>query len=322
MPTFVTPIEDLPTNIPQLKPDGTNWTVFSLRFREAMQAMRQWGYFDGTKLRPIPRDPGAPTNAEIEALKSWDHEDVVARYLLSQHLPDMTVLSLDQYQTAQAWWTHVSDEYVAKSVYALNRLEEAFSDMRRSENADVQTYLTDVRHKREELTAAGAQITEKDYRRAVLNGIPEELETFVSLLLSVASINHRAIDMEMLIDLICEEAERRKIRGMRIQQGPGGSNNGEEVTDEPLPISGSGGRRRRRRGRCHTCGKKGHWARECRAPKEEGTATAQAAHTSSGVRTQPETHPMGPGVARSLPIVIVNGDGSSEGGEEHWEVAW
>ena len=35
----VAPIEDPSTNIPNLKPDGTNWTAFSLRIREAMQAM-------------------------------------------------------------------------------------------------------------------------------------------------------------------------------------------------------------------------------------------------------------------------------------------
>ena len=204
MLTFVTPIEDLPTIIPHLKPHGTNWAVFSLRFREAMQAMRRWGYFDGTKLRPIPKDPSAPTNAEIEALESWDHEDVVARYLLSQRLPDMTFMRLSQYQTAQARWTHVNDEYVDKSVYALNKLEEAFFDMCCTENADIRAYLTGLRHKHEELAAAGVQITERDYHRAILNGIPEELATFASPFLSAARLNHHAIDMDSLIDLICE----------------------------------------------------------------------------------------------------------------------
>ena len=40
----------------------------------------------------------------------------------------------------------------------------------------------------------------------------------------------------------------------------------------------------------------------------------------SGVTTQLETNPAG--VAWPLPIVIVNEDGSWEGGEENWETAW
>jgi hypothetical protein len=171
MSTFVDPIEDLPTDIPHLKPDGTNWTIFSLLFRKAMQAIHEWGYFDGTKPRPTPNDPSALTNAEKEAQKRWNHEDVVARYLLSQRLPDSTFMRISQYQTAQAHWTHVNDEYVTKSVYALDRLEQAFLDMHRLKHANVRTYLTGVRHKREELSAAGVQITEKDYQRAVLRGI-------------------------------------------------------------------------------------------------------------------------------------------------------
>lgn len=128
--------------------------------------------------------------------------------------------------------------------------------------------------------------------------------TFASQLLSAARLTHQAINTETLIDHICKEAERLKNRRMRIHEGHGRSNN-----------------RRRRRGKCHNCGKEGHWARDCRIPKEEGTTTAQAArwHASSGVTTQPETNPTG--VARSLPIIIVNEDGSSEGGED-WEIAW
>ena len=58
----------------------------------------------------------------------------------------------------------------------------------------------------------------------------------------------------------------------------------------------------------------------CHAPKDKGTSTAQAAQASSGVTTQPETNPTG--VARSLPVIIVNEDGSWEGGEEQWQIAW
>ena len=63
----------------------------------------------------------------------------------------------------------------------------------------------------------------------------------------------------------------------------------------------------------------GYWACECRASKEEGTATAQAAQASSCVTKQPETNPAG--VARSLPIIIVNEEWSLEGGEEHQQIA-
>ncbi|KAF8478155.1 hypothetical protein DFH94DRAFT_604169, partial [Russula ochroleuca] len=75
-------IEKLLANIPRLEPDGTNWTVFSMRFCLAMQATRRWGYFDGTMPRSTFKDPSAPTRTEIEALERWEHEDLIACYLL------------------------------------------------------------------------------------------------------------------------------------------------------------------------------------------------------------------------------------------------
>jgi hypothetical protein len=277
-----------------------------------MQVARRWEYFDGTKPRPTSKDPSAPTDVEIEAQELWDHEDVVARYLLSQRLPDLTFMRMSQYQTAQARWTHINDEYTTKSVYAQNKLEEAFFDMRRPEDADVQTYLMSVRNEREELAAAGVQITDKDYQRAVLRGIPEELATFASQLLSSAMLTHLVIDTDVLIDHICEEAERLKsiVRG---QQGHEGSNRREQVTDEAIAATASGGGRRRRRGKCHNCRKRGHGAREC----PENTRAAQ---TSSGATTQPENNPTG--VTNSLPVQVVvsEEDGSWMVDEEHAQI--
>ena len=59
----VTSIERLLANIPRLEPDGTNWTAFSMRFCQTMQATRRWGYFDGTMLRPNFKDPSEPAEA-------------------------------------------------------------------------------------------------------------------------------------------------------------------------------------------------------------------------------------------------------------------
>lgn len=45
-------IEHLPSNVPQLEHDGSNWAIFKGSFREAMRATQRWSYFDGTTVRP------------------------------------------------------------------------------------------------------------------------------------------------------------------------------------------------------------------------------------------------------------------------------
>ena len=67
---------------------------------------------------------------EIEAIEKWDHNDLVARYLLSQRLPDSTAVRVGLIPNARLRWDRVQDEFVAKSIYMQNDLETVFYNMR------------------------------------------------------------------------------------------------------------------------------------------------------------------------------------------------
>ena len=311
-------IEQLPANIPRLEPNGANWAIFSMRFKEAMQASRRWGYFSGTVARPEPNAKDKPTDEETEKMEKWDYEDLVARYLLSQRLPDTTAIRVGNFNTAKERWQKVSDEYTAKSTYAQNDLEQAFLEMRCIKGGDIRAFLSTLRYKREELAAAGVSITDRDYLRTVLRGIPDELAKFASGLLSSARLvnSSTTIDTDTLINHIIEEAERLKNRRARDQPNRGGGKK-DGQPDEALAATGSenGRRGHRRKGKCNNCGKPGHWARECRSPKKEGATNGQQGQASSGTSSKPENKPVG-----SANVVTVDeGDGfwmAEEEGEE------
>jgi hypothetical protein len=236
-PAPAAPIEQLPANIPHLEPDGTNWAVFLMHFCMAMQATCQWGFFDGTNLHSTPEDPSAVTDTEKELVECWKHNNLIACYLLSQCLPDMTTLCPNQYILAHMCWTHVSDEYTAKSVYAYNNLQQAFFEMICSNGGNVCTFLTSMRYKCEELAAAGVRISNKDYQHTVLRGISDKLARFASQLLTAVCLTRSPnVDTGTLIDHICEEADRLKNRHTRGQKPRGGKKDG---IDEALAATGS-----------------------------------------------------------------------------------
>jgi len=82
----------LPTTVPSLKEDGSNWATFAMHFQEAMQATHHWGHFDGMNTCPVPKDAAHPTNVESETIKEWNHKDIVVQGLLSPRLPDWIFL--------------------------------------------------------------------------------------------------------------------------------------------------------------------------------------------------------------------------------------
>jgi hypothetical protein len=118
----------------------------------------------------MPKKADAPTDTECDAIESWAHEDIVACYLLSQCLPDMTALHLFNYPTVKACWDWLVEERTAKSVYTQNDLEATFFDMMCPEGGNVQAFLTDLHYKRKELVATGVHITDKEFQRTLLQG--------------------------------------------------------------------------------------------------------------------------------------------------------
>ena len=88
------------------------------------------------------------------------------------------------HHTAKARWDRVTDEFTTKSAYAQNDLETTFWEMKCLKDRDACAFFTSLRYKREELSAAGTSITDKEYQHMVLRSIPAELATFAASLLS------------------------------------------------------------------------------------------------------------------------------------------
>lgn len=81
---------------------------------------------------------------------------MVAGYLL---LPDSIVLHFNNCCTARKRWEMVSKEDLARSAYAQADLHQSFLEMCCTKGEDVREFLARLCCKREELAAAGVQVT-------------------------------------------------------------------------------------------------------------------------------------------------------------------
>ena len=293
----------LPTNImsdpyansvPRLEPNGSNWAIFSMRFQEAMEANLKWSHFDGSATRPVPKDAKNPTDDEKKSGLAWDQDEVMARYLLSQRLPDSTAVRLKGLASAKERWDKVKAEFSVKSQYAEADMLTSFSEMRCPRGGDVRSFLGSMRVKREELAAVGVTMSDKEYRSAIIKSLPEEMSKFASGLLTAARVltPSTSIDPDILIDHISEEADRLSARRKR-DGGSSGKGKQPQVQDEALAATQGDGGKKRRKGKCHNCGIAGHWARECRKPKKDQPSTNnqnQSAGQSSQQQSQPPTY--------------------------------
>jgi hypothetical protein len=107
-------------------------------------------------------------------LEAWDHNDFMACFLLSQQTPNSSSLALSHCSTAKEAWTKLTNKYQAKSSYTQNNLEQSFLDMHCTKGEDVRTFLKGLQYKHDELAVAGVTVSDHNYRRTVLHGIPWE----------------------------------------------------------------------------------------------------------------------------------------------------
>jgi len=280
----------------------------------------RWDYFDGSEMRPIPNNLNNITDVEKGEHKCWDHKDVIAQCLLGQRLPIETAMDMEAFPSVAEQWTTISALFTAKSIYNQADLHQAFLDMRCLRGGDVQEYLTSLRMKRHELKAANIGVTDIEYKRTILKGLPDVLAAHAAQTLSMLRLavkyTGKPIDMLDVIDLVCEEADHVKTcRALKDQSlGQGKGKKGAQ-TDEALAATtfehsnNSNFANRRKKGKCNHCGKEGHWIWECHTKKRE-EATAQSGQAAqASLSSKPKNKPVG-----SANTVTIDEDDSDDRG--------
>jgi hypothetical protein len=259
----------LPTSVPKLEASGLNWAIFLVRFRDAVDAKGFWGHFDGTTLIPDLSIP--PTKAETTAKVQWEKDERSARSLLTQKLPDSTLMKVHMKTTVRERWEAVVKEYTEKGAYAQTDMRAKFLASRCPDKGNVRDFLDELRTKREELVQVGVDIDEKDYLSTIISSLPLSLSSFASANLAAARMFSptKSIDPDVLMSLLMEEAERQKAQVARRR----GSGKGADEDKPGEALSSEGSKPRKGKGRanvtCWTCNKKGHYQNECKEPKPE-----------------------------------------------------
>jgi len=287
----VTALSDsLPSSVPKLDSSGTNWAIFKYRFKDSVDAKGFWGHFDGSSVKPLLTATRPATAAAAAADTTYDDQRILIRQweknerssisLLTQKIPDSTLMKVYSKPTVRERWLAIGREYTQKGAYAQTELRSRFLEMKCRTGDNVRDWLDNLRTKREELTSVGVEISEKDYRSTIIGSLTPALANFASgQLSSFRLMNPTAeVDPDTLISVISEEYDRQK-----SQSSKRSGRHSREEPDEALTVgsSHSGGKSKRKpRGECWNCGSKDHYANKCPEPKKEKKSSSGSANVA------------------------------------------
>ncbi|SJL02247.1 uncharacterized protein ARMOST_05573 [Armillaria ostoyae] len=249
--------------LPACKADGTNWIFFRDRFLFAVDAAGLSDHFEDVVTATEPTapavvDPKNPTADETKAINEyakkcqiWKSEQAVIKQGIASVISDSLFLKVKGEATAKAMWEKVKSEYEKKSKMVTVDLRRKLQDERCAEGGDVKTHLTKLQSICEDLIAMGADPGDDNFVAIVLGSLPASFETYLSALTGASTLLGKALDPDMVLQGINDEADRRKVRS---------AGKGEK---ESAFYSGNSGKKSRKSVECYNCHRKGHMVRDC-----------------------------------------------------------
>src|SRR6266508_3196828 len=144
-----------------------------------------------------------------------------AKSLLTQKIPDSTLMRVHSKTTVQERWVAIVTEYTDKGTYAQTELRTKFVESCCPKKGNVREFLKGLRVKREELAQVGVDIENKDYLSTIVGSLPFALSNFASSQLTVARMfsTTKTIDPDTLISLLVEESDRQRAQYARRKTG-------------------------------------------------------------------------------------------------------
>ena len=166
--------------------------------------------------------------------------------------------------------------------------------------SDIREFLTSLKKRCHKLTAASITVTDPKYKHTIIHGLPDPLPAYASQTMGslylTCKLTCKPFNMTDIIDMLCKEADCLKtVKDLAQGQGKGKNQSPLQAPDKALAATGTfkGSDNQCCKGKCHHCGKEGHWKHKCHSRKrEEATAAAdqsgQAAQANPGTTSKPE----------------------------------
>ncbi|KAF8644347.1 hypothetical protein AX14_009429 [Amanita brunnescens Koide BX004] len=225
-----------------------------------------------------------PTDAETAKINQWKKNERSAKSLLTQKLPDSTLMRVHSKKTVRERWEAIVAEYTQKGAFAQTEMRAKFLGMKCPEKGNAREFLDSLRVKKEELATLGVSIDNRDYLSTIITSLPYALANFASNQLASARLyaSDKTISPDALISMISEESDRQRAQRAANPRSPKKDTRGDGK-DEALIASSSSTKKfkPKPKGACWNCGEVGHLKNKCPKPKDSQSSSGNANSANS-----------------------------------------
>lgn len=124
-----------------------------------------WSHLEGTATKPVASGTTSPDATELAV---WLKDKSIALDLLTQHIPNSTVIHTASQTDTAATWKEIVCEYTEKDTYVQMDLCTKFLQSKCPDKGDVQIWLDSLHVQKEELAQVGVAIDKKDFCSTII----------------------------------------------------------------------------------------------------------------------------------------------------------
>ena len=289
-------LSDIITAIPALNENGSNWSIFKIRFHLALFPYDLFHHYVPDLKHPKPVNPvsrlssdpkGILTEAETKLkdkfdneLAKWERDEEIAQYILSRVIPDSMLWKIySETKPVSQMWTMLTTEFEQKTALVQADLRAKFHSYRCPEKGDIRTHLSRLRQMHQELQNIGVTIDDRDYVAIIMQSLPSTYADFVANIAAAAQLVMVDLTVDKLQHQLEQEFDRRKTHQVRQNH----SNNQQSSQSKDVAYAANTNQNskksRKSKGelRCWNCDDVGHIRSKCPKPRvEKGKAQESA----------------------------------------------
>jgi gag-polypeptide of LTR copia-type len=223
-----TRLSDIISAVPALTEDGSNWSIFKMRFRLALIPHGLYHFYVPDKENPKPVDPisrilADPKSAQLteveiklrdkynEEMVKWKRSEDIARYILSRVIPDSLLRKIyDDDRPVHVMWKMLTQDFEQKNALVQATLRMKFNTYRCPDKGDIRQHLSKLRQMHQDLQGVGVNISDRDYVAIIMQSLPLSYGDFVAHLAASAQMANMEVSLEKLQNQLEQEYDRRK----------------------------------------------------------------------------------------------------------------
>ena len=238
--------------IPKLRDDGSNWTDYEPRVKNALGAKGLWKHAEGRARQPVPlvavnsvlmargSTTTPATEDEIEAAEKkvddYEKNEAYAKHIILSSTSPRLLLKIKNELTAQKMWDAVVADVKNKSTLQQLDLLELLQSMRLNEGSDAVTHLTEMEahfrimeERRDALATMGSPVSESTFLANVLKSVPESYRPTVQTIDTTQLLTKTPVASADAVAMFIHEArhwvileQQGKIAGSAMYASPSG----------------------------------------------------------------------------------------------------